>query len=130
MFKVTKLLQVRWSIFKTVGLSKIYLWGSLVNFENKRWNTKLSSPWERNPKFLWWRVKGIVVEFKIPLFFNLKSSMEMTLLETSNRWFQYYDPFEFKIFVLDCNFKSVVSEFELRLILKSLVNVEIDVLNS
>ena len=30
----------------------------------------------------------------------------------------------------NCNFKYIESEFELRLILKSLVNVEIDVLNS
>ena len=54
----------------------------------------------------------------------------MTFLETSNGWFQYYDLFEFEFLFWNCNFKSTESEFELRLISKSLVNGKIGVLNS
>ena len=76
----------------------------LVNFEYKEWNTKLSSPWERrNLKWRWhfWRL--VMGDFNIMIF--------------SNSNFLFWN----------CNFKSTESEFELRLISKSLVNGKIGV---
>ena len=43
---------------------------------------------------------------------------EMTLLETTNGWFWYYNPFKFNFFLSwNCNSKPIESEFKLRLIL-------------
>ena len=51
-------------------------------------------------------VKGIVDEFKIPFVFEFEISNRDDTLETSNGWFQSYDPFKFKIFVLELQFKT------------------------